>query len=146
MGLFRSRYRFRNFGLLILRIGIGIMFMLHGWPKLIGGPDKWEQVGQTMGLIGIEYFPVFWGFMAAFTEVVGGLLFALGFLFKPVCILLLITMIMATLRHYMGGDAFGGYSHAAEAAILFFSLIFIGPGKYSLDKKVFMKEQPRRLF
>lgn len=146
MGLFRSQYHFRDFGLLVLRIGIGAMFMLHGWPKLIGGPEKWVQVGQTMELIGIAQIPVFWGFMAAFSEVVGGLLLMLGFLFRPACILLLLTMIMATTRHYLGGDGFGGYSHAAEAAILFFSLLFIGPGKYSLDKKVFMKKQPRRLF
>lgn len=146
MGLFRSRYRFRNFGLLILRIGIGIMFMLHGWPKLIGGPEKWAQIGQAMGLIGIEQFPEIWGFMAAFAEVVGGFLLIVGLLFRPACILLLFTMIMATTKHYLGGDGFGGYSHAAEAAILFFSLLFIGPGKYSLDKKIFMKEQPRRLF
>lgn len=146
MGLFRSQYTFRNFGLLVLRVGIGAMFMLHGWPKLIGGPEKWEQVGQAMELIGIDQFPVFWGFMAAFAEVIGGLFLALGFLFRPACILLLLTMIMATIRHYVGGDGFGGYAHAAEAAILFFSLLFIGPGKYSLDKKVFMKEQPRRLF
>jgi len=146
MGLFRSQYTFRNFGLLVLRVGIGAMFMLHGWPKLIGGPETWTKIGETMELVGIHQFPVFWGFMAGFAEVIGGLLLALGFLFRPACILLLITMIMAAIRHYAGGDGFGGYSHATEAAILFFSLLFIGPGKYSLDKKVFMKNQPRRLF
>ncbi|RZK26274.1 MAG: DoxX family protein, partial [Flavobacterium sp.] len=28
-----------------------------------------------------------------------------------------------------------GASHAIELGIVFFSLIFIGPGKYSVDKK-----------
>lgn len=146
MGLFRSQYRFRDFGLLILRAGIGIMFILHGLPKLMGGPEKWAQVGQAMELVGISQAPEFWGFMAGFAEVVGGLLLALGFLFRSACILLLITMLVATTRHAVGGDGFGGYSHAAEAAILFFALLFIGPGKYSLDGKIFMKKQPRRLF
>lgn len=146
MGLFRSNYRYLDFGLLLLRAGIGVMFILHGLPKLMGGPEKWTQIGQTMDLVGIDQAPAFWGFMAGFAEVVGGFLLAMGFLFRSACILLLITMIIATTRHVVAGDGFGGYSHATEAAILFFSLLFIGPGKYSLDKKVFMKEQPRRLF
>ena len=146
MGLFRSNYHYRDFGLLLLRTGIGVMFILHGLPKLMGGPEVWAQVGKAMELVGITQAPVFWGFMAGFAEVVGGFLLAMGFLFRSACILLLITMIIATTRHMMGGDGFGGYSHATEAAILFFSLLFIGPGKYSLDRKVFMKKQPRRLF
>lgn len=146
MGLFRSHYRYRDFGLLLLRVGIGVMFIGHGLPKLMGGPEKWVQVGQAMELLGISQAPAFWGFMAGFAEVAGGFLLAIGFLFRPACILLLITMSIATLRHAVGGDGFGGYSHAAEAAILFFSLLFIGPGKYSLDKNIFMKEKARRLY
>lgn len=146
MGLIRSHYRFKDLGLLVLRIGIGVMFILHGWPKLMGGPEVWAKVGQAVEVIGLNQFTVFWGFMAGFAEVIGGLLLALGLLFRPACLLLLITMIVATLKHALGGDGFGGYSHAAESAILFFSLFFIGPGVYSLDKKIFMKERARRLF
>ncbi len=146
MSLIRSHYRYRDFGLLLLRVGIGAMFILHGLPKLMGGPEKWVQLGQAMELVGISQLPVFWGFMAGFAEVGGGILLALGLLFRPACFLLLITMIVATIRHAVGGDGFGGYSHAAEAAILFFSLLFIGPGKYSLDKKIFLKKKARRLY
>jgi putative oxidoreductase len=31
--------RYRDAGLLVLRIGIGVMFMLHGFPKVMGGPE-----------------------------------------------------------------------------------------------------------
>ena|SRR5687768_13236897 len=146
MALLRSRYKYKDFGLLILRIGIGLMFILHGWPKLTGGPEKWEQLGSTMQLLGIDFFPVFWGFMAGFAEVVGGAMIMLGFFYRFACALLVITMVVATLRHYTAGDGFGGYSHALEAAILFFSLLFIGPGKYSLDKAIFPNKKERRLY
>ncbi|WP_299754131.1 DoxX family protein [uncultured Pontibacter sp.] len=143
MAILRSGYKSKNVGMLLLRVGIGIMFILHGWPKLAGGPELWKAIGQNMELLGISFAPSFWGFMAGFAEVVGGFLLMLGLLFRPAVLLLLITMIVATIRHVAGGDGFGGYSHALEAAILFFSLLFIGPGKYSIDHKLFPKDKVR---
>ncbi|MDX5423116.1 MAG: DoxX family protein [Hymenobacteraceae bacterium] len=146
MAILRTGYRHKSFGLLLLRIGIGVMFFFHGWPKLSGGPERWERLGQNMELFGMDFLPAFWGFMAGFAEAIGGALLALGLFFRPTCMLLLITMIVATTRHVVAGDGFGGYSHALEAAILFFSLLFIGPGKYSLDHQFFPKEKDRNKF
>ncbi|ALI98210.1 DoxX family protein [Rufibacter tibetensis] len=142
----RNFYRFQNEGLLLLRLGIGFMFILHGWPKITGGMEKWEQVGGAMSALGITFGAAFFGFMAAFAETVGGLFLMLGFLFRPVTVLLLLTMIVATLRHMVAGDGFGGYSHALEAAILFLGLFFIGPGKYSLDNKMLGDSTKNRLY
>lgn len=38
--ILRSLDKYRDVGLLILRVGIGLMFMIHGFPKLFGGPEK----------------------------------------------------------------------------------------------------------
>ncbi len=134
--IFRSLDKYRDIGLLILRIGIGLMFMGHGCPKLFGGPEKWELIGGTMQVIGIHFTPMFWGFMAAFSEFVGGALLVLGFLTRPACLLLLITMFVAASMHIGKGDPFVKYSHAVEAGIIFLSMFFIGPGKYSLDERI----------
>lgn len=32
--------KYRDPGLLFLRIGIGVMFMIHGFPKLVAGPGQ----------------------------------------------------------------------------------------------------------
>ncbi len=32
-----------DFGILVFRLGIGLMFIFHGYPKLVGGPEKWES-------------------------------------------------------------------------------------------------------
>jgi putative oxidoreductase len=137
MTLFRNFYRYRPEGLLLLRLGIGLMFFLHGWPKLVGGPEKWAAVGSAMSAFGITGGTVFFGFMAAFAETVGALCIFLGLFFRPATLLLLFTMLVATAKHYTAGDGFGGYSHPLEAAILFLSLFLIGPGRYSLDQTFF---------
>jgi putative oxidoreductase len=135
MAIFESFSKYRNTGLLILRLGIGMMMMVHGLPKIMGGPDGWVQLGGNMRVVNIDFLPTFWGFMAAITEGLGGFLLILGLFFRPVNILLVITMTIATLVHFSKGDGINGASHAIELAIVFLSLILIGPGKYSIDKK-----------
>ena len=128
--------KYKDIGLLILRIGIGGMFLFHGGPKIVGGPEKWEQLGMAMGNFGIHFLPVFWGFMASFAEFFGGIMIILGLFFRPACMLLTINMIVATSFHLNRGDSLSGASHAIEVGIVFLSLIFIGPGKYSLDERL----------
>jgi putative oxidoreductase len=136
-----SLTKYRDAGLLILRLGVGLSFMLlHGLPKLQAGTEMWNQIGQTMGRFGIHFAPTAWGFIAALTEGLGGLLIAVGFLFRPACIMLIGVMFVAVTVHLdmpkdnpMGGWA--GASHALELGVVFLGLIFIGPGKYSIDKK-----------
>lgn len=127
--------KYRDIGLLILRIGMGLMFIGHGLPKMMGGKELWAKLGGAMSGVGINFMPEFWGFMAAFSELFGGIFLLLGLFFRPATILLTMTMIVATIMHIKNGDAFNGWSHAFESAIIFFSLFFIGPGKYSVDEK-----------
>ena len=133
--IFRSLDKYQDVGLLILRVGIGLMFMGHGFPKLFGGPEKWVLIGGVMKTFGLDFAPSFWGFLAAFSEFGGGVLLTLGFLTRPACVFLLSTMFVASSMHISKGDPFVKYSHAVEAGILFLSLFLIGPGKYSLDRK-----------
>ena len=126
----------RHTGLLVLRIGIGLMFILHGAPKLFGGAEKWTQIGMAMASLGIGFMPAFWGFMAAISEFFGGVCIILGIVFRPACILLTITMLVAAVSHLSRGDGLSGASHAIELGIVFLSLIVIGAGKYSVDEQL----------
>lgn len=135
MAIFGNLGNYKNFGLLLIRVGLGIMFIYHGVPKLAGGPELWEKLGGAMKGVGISFAPTFWGFMAADTETFGGLLLIIGLAFRPVCILLIINLIIAALMHLGKGDGLQGAAHAIEDAIMFLGLLFIGPGIYSIDKK-----------
>lgn len=123
--------KYRDVGLFILRVGLGIAFIFHGWPKLSGGPKVWEMIGNAAGTPA----PVVMGFIAGLIEFGGGLLLALGLFFRPAATLLFLQMLVALFRvHLAHHDPFNTYSHPLEDSIVFFSLILIGPGKYSVDK------------
>ncbi|MGM0443203.1 MAG: DoxX family protein [Fibrobacterota bacterium] len=124
-------------GLLVLRIWIGAMFLVHGVPKLLAGPELWGNLGMAMGNLGISFAPVFWGFMAAFAEAVGGLLIILGLFIRPAAALLFVTMFVAAVHHLAGGDGIKGAAHAIELAGVFLSLFIIGETKYTLQSYIF---------
>jgi len=47
--------KLRDVGILILRVGLGVMFIFHGWPKISGGPQVWEAVGGAVSAMGIKF-------------------------------------------------------------------------------------------
>lgn len=78
-----SLEKHRDVGLLILRIGVGLgFFFYHGWEKLTGGPERWANVGGVMSRIGIDFGHTFFGFMAAISESLGGVLLAMGLFYQ----------------------------------------------------------------
>lgn len=127
---------FRDLGLLIMRVGMGLSFVVHGWPKLAGGAVTWEKLGGTMKGLGITFFPVFWGFSAAIGEVLGGLLLAVGLATRPAAAVLAFTMLVAFKMHLDAGDEFRDYSHSMEAMVVFVGLMFTGAGRYALDARL----------
>lgn len=134
MAIFSRLGKYTNLGLLLLRIGLGIMMIIHGYPKLTGGPEKWVMIGGAMKNLGVTTYPTFWGFMSGATEALGGVLLLLGLAFRPACFLLLFNMVVATLMHFSKGDDINAASHAIELGCVFLGLFFIGPGRYSIDK------------
>jgi putative oxidoreductase len=134
MALLKNLGNYKNFGLLIIRVGLGILFIYHGLPKLIGGPARWEHLGNAAGSVGIHFLPTFWGFVCALTETLGGVLVIVGLAFRLVCILLVLDLIVAAVFTYHVDGSFVAATHAIEDAIVFAGLLFVGPGKYSVDK------------
>jgi putative oxidoreductase len=135
MALLSSLGKYKDFGLLLTRVGLGAMFIWHGYPKITGGPEMWTQLGGAMQNFGINFAPTMWGFLAALTESLGGVLILLGLAFRPACIFLTLNLIVAAVMHLKAGDGLQGAAHAIEVAFVFAGLLFVGPGKYSVDKK-----------
>ena len=126
---------FASFSLLVLRVMTGAAFMAHGWGK-IQAPFGWMGPEAPV--------PGFFQFLAAVSEFGGGLAWILGLLTPLASFGLLCTMFVATLTHLvMMKDPFfnlAGGSSAEPAAVYFviaFVLLAVGPGRFSLDRKIF---------
>ena len=136
MALLERLGKFKDLGLLIIRIGLGLCFsLIHGLPKIMGGVAMWTKIGGAMGSVGINFFPAFWGFMASGSEALGGILVLSGLFFRPACIFLVFTLVVASVVTYTQGDGFSDASHAIELGVVFLGLLFVGPGRYSIDGK-----------
>lgn len=124
-----------DLALLLLRVGFGLYMAIgHGWGKVTGGPERWAELGGVMGLIGLDFAPAFWGFMAAVSEFGAALLVALGFVTRPAALLVALTMAMAATMHVLTGN--GSPESALIYLIAFVVIMLYGPGKYSVDKMI----------
>src|SRR5690606_23399692 len=96
-----------------------------------GGPEASTRTGGAVEALGIDFGHTFVGIMAAFAEGIGGILVALGLVFRPARMLIMFTMTVAANMHIVTGQ--GGPAHAMKNAFFFFGLLFVGPGRFSLD-------------
>ncbi len=134
-----------DLGLLILRIGIGLIFIGHGYPKLMGGPERWENVGSAMSYLGIDSLHIVFGFLAATAELFGGIFLILGLYTLPALALLICTMVVAFIMQLFSGADFPAIAYPFTMATVFVALLFMGPGKMSVDNKL-MKRTRRRKY
>ena len=129
----------QSLALLLVRLIAGIAFLYHGSSK-IQSPFGWmpPEAGVPAAL----------QFLAAISEFGGGLALVLGLLTPLAMLGLAITMAVASSMHMFvlhdpfvnlkGGSSFEPALGYFGLAVLFMAM---GPGKYSLDAKIFGKKQ-----
>lgn len=129
---------FPDFGLLLIRIVLGLSYtIVHGGAKLFAGPDVWTKTGSAVSHLGINFSYAAWGFLASCSEFFGGILILLGLFFRPAAALIIITMFVAVNRGLSTGGGLNSIVYPLELGITILGLFFTGPGKYSLDYRLF---------
>lgn len=130
-----------DIGLLLLRLVVGLSFMAHGAQKLFGwfggyGP---KGTGGWMESVGIKP-GVAIAVLSGLMELVGGLLFAAGFLTVLGAALITLTMLGAIVKvHGRNGywSTANGYEYNLLLIAVAVALVFTGAGAYSLDAVIF---------
>jgi putative oxidoreductase len=116
-----------NFGMLILRLGIGILLASHGFEKLTHFNNmkphfiNFMGLGQTVSLS-----------LTIFAEFFCSIFLIIGLFTRLACIPILIVMSVVLVKVFHG-DIF---EHGETAALYFagtLALLFCGPGKISVD-------------
>ena len=125
--------KYSDFGLLLLRVSIGVLFILYTAPALMSGPSGWSHIGAGARNIGIHSHFQMWGLIAALLGCLGGVLVIFGLFFRPGILVLLVLAI----AHAIGvkhGSGFRTALPSIEMCFVLAGILFVGPGKYSVDK------------
>lgn len=114
--------------LLILRVGVAVLMLTHGIPKLqmlLGdGPV------QFPGIMGLT--PVLALFLTVFAEVICSILILLGLGTRLASVPLIITMLVAVFMIHLN-DPFATKELGLLYIFLYLPLFVLGSGKFSLD-------------
>jgi len=116
----------RSLGLLLIRISVGLVFLMHGWMKI-------HNIPMVEGMF-VHFGLGSWvGDFIAWLEVIGGLAMILGILTRVFGVLFGIEMLVAV---FLTGVGRGYQAHELEIFLMLvaFGLALAGSGKYSLWK------------
>jgi putative oxidoreductase len=122
---------FGNWGITILRIIFGVIFIKHGWPKIKSLKDtakSFSEMGFKPG--------IFWGTIVALLEFVGGWFLIFGLLTQIVSLLLALQflVILFTLKRK---SSFKDYEYDLLILAVALALMVLGGGNLSLDNLLF---------
>lgn len=124
---------FRDIATLVARIGLGVVFIAHGWQKLnTNGLEATKAGFEGMGVP----LPVVSAYFATFVELVGGVALVLGIFTPIIGILLFLDMLGAFLFVHYDLGVFvseGGYELVVALGVGSLLLGAVGAGRFSLD-------------
>ena len=130
-----------EFGLLVIRIALAIILIQAGWAKFSSGEDTLHSIGSSVKFVGLDIgqdnaVTLLFGIAAAGSELIGGILLVVGWLFRIASSLLLATLVVATVMMYQVGKGdIAEFGYPMVLALVLLGLIFTGPGKLSLQKE-----------
>lgn len=122
----------------IVRFIAGAILVYHGYGKLFGGniAGVAQNVTGQMGLPA----PMAWAYFLGILEFFGGIALAIGFLTRPIALLLVIEFIIITWWHHANGYSFaspkGGFEYPLLLLVVYIAIFFRGSGRCSIDKMI----------
>lgn len=123
----------QHLGLALIRIGLGGILTIFGYNKLFSGTANLTQIGSAISYFGITHGYLLFGYLAALTELCGGLAFTLGLCTRLASLPLIFLLIVALQFHLQRGDAFTTWSFPALCLCVVVGFLIGGSGVYSAD-------------
>ena len=136
----KSAFRHPDFGLLIIRLSLAVIFVLAGYNKFMGGETALNAVGANIKYIGLDVgtnnvSTLFFGALAAGVEVACGVGIAIGLLYRTSAFLLFMTMLVATLMKVdTAVNGINDFGYPMVMGLVSLGLLFIGPGKLCVQR------------
>ncbi len=128
--------RLKPLALLLLRWGLGIIFIFHGYPKLFSNTHR-----HLEGFVKMR-FPSYFAYIAGVVEFFGGCLLMVGLATRLAGLLLAGEMAIAIWNVHLGKGvlAVKEYELPLALAVGAFTLVATGAGPLSLDRAIFKQK------
>lgn len=128
--------KFDFFGVLLLRLGIGALLAFHGYPILTGGGTVWADVGAGAAIVSLpSTFFEYAGLASGIAQFIGGILIIIGFFTRGTALVLAIVLGFVIANLVVAGSFQLSFLAHLQIELALLSLVFIGPGRLSLDRK-----------
>jgi len=132
----------QHLGLLVLRVGLGVVLAAHGLQKLFGwaGGQGISGFKNSLSDVGYQHADIL-AYVSAGGEIVSGVLLVLG-LFTPIAaagaLAFLINGLLATISARPHSHTFSyflpdGHEYQITLIVMAIAVILCGPGRYGLD-------------
>ena len=132
----QSLSRFRDFGVLVLRLAFGFQLVKVSWQNALMPTQKLPEFVNYLTTLGFP-FPTAGAYVSAYTEFIGGILLVLGLWTRPTAILLIVNFTVAFfLAHLAVNDTYQNTFPSANLIAVNVFLLFNGAGNYSVDAKL----------
>jgi putative oxidoreductase len=118
----------------IVRIAVGWNLVVHGWGKVMRGPEAFVRPFVEQG-----FDPALpWVWAALIIEFVGGIALILGLFTRFFAAAAAVEMLIITLLYWKNGFAWlnRGYEYTLLWGLVCFAIALRGGGPYSLDRKL----------
>ncbi len=112
-----------------LRFALGVIFIVHGYPKLF---KDFSGAVQFFGAVGITSSK-FLVFIVGAVEFFGGILLLAGAFVQLASVLLALDVLSAIWKAGFKKGFTGGYEFELALFAMLVSLLVLGPGAFSLD-------------
>lgn len=125
-------------GPVVLRLGAGITFVVHGYPKLFGptpGPKGFAGYLKSLGIPN----PQFMAYVVGVAEFGGGICLLLGLFTRLAALVLAVEFLVIILRvKWTKGFLMstGGWEWDWALLTMVLSLLLTGPGRAALDNRL----------
>lgn len=126
--------------LLTLRLLVGVLFVAHGYLKVLAGVHDPSMGGFGKAVQAIGFSPgVFWAWVVTLVEFLGGICLCLGLFTRLAAGLIVIEMIVAGLKVNLPRGFYwnkGGFEVPLIFAVLGAILVLAGPGAPAADNLI----------
>ena len=130
----QSLENLKPLALLLLRLGLGIIFISHGYPKMFGNTRAAMQAFEHMG------FPGYFVYVSGVIEFFGGIMLIFGLFTRVAGLLLAGEMIVAIWRVHLPQGPITqvkNYEFPLALAVASFAIAALGAGLISVDQAAF---------